>query len=88
MAAAMARMVRVGWGRAPSATSIWLEFQLEPRRDQHPEIFAVAEPLYTWAQMVAASSVPREVLRQTFVQQQQALGNDPKSAAASGSAGA
>eukprot|EP00959_Pyramimonas_sp_CCMP1952_P047093 983146-Pyramimonas_sp.AAC.1 len=38
--------------------------------------------------MAAASSVPREVLRQAFVQQQQDLCNDPKSAAVSGPAGA
>jgi len=66
----MVKMVRTGWNRTPTGTSTWLASQLEPGRDQNPDVFAMAEPIYTWARMVLDPAVQRSVMEQAFLQQQ------------------
>eukprot|EP00959_Pyramimonas_sp_CCMP1952_P407325 8536849-Pyramimonas_sp.AAC.1 len=81
-------MTRLGWHRAPPGTSSWLASQLEPRRNEHPEVFAVAEPLYQWAQMASDPAVPHSLMEKAFATQRARLGTNPEARGVAGPAGA
>jgi hypothetical protein len=62
----MAARVREGWAKTPAASSTWVASRLEPSWRQHPDCIAVTGPVRTWARMVAARSVPLEVLQDAW----------------------
>ncbi|CAK0801166.1 unnamed protein product, partial [Prorocentrum cordatum] len=62
----MMRTVREGWSSTPPASSTWIASMLEPSVYRHPESMAVTGPLHTWAVMVAAGRVSREMLQDAW----------------------